>query len=189
MNAPTISPPPLRLDSVAPMQPPSLALGPDRAGAATGIDLGRSAFDTARAEDLRATGAVPVPIDPAAGSPTESVTEWSTRSSTASPQDYPDFIDPKVESQIRSFSRGPSGLGSAGRLIESAHRLESQIEAALAKGYPPNHPSIQRANRLVHETLLNAQVVSQNVALQLDATAKVIESATSSLRTVLQTQA
>lgn len=162
-------------------------------GSSPTTDLGRSVFDTlrredamaaeaARLEDMRRQAPQPTPdqISPALP-PQGPATELQ-------PAALPDFIDPALESGIRQATRGTTALGSAGRFIDSAHRLESQIEAALQKGYPPNHPSIQRANRLINEALLNAQVVTQNVALQLNATAKVIESATSSLRTVLQTQ-
>ncbi len=137
-----------------------------------GRDLGRSAFDVVRERrDLEATA--------------RAEAEAAAQAEAA----LPTILEPGMAEQLASASRSTEHLGGVFVHLKNAQDIQARIDTAIAKGLPADHPSVHRATQLIHGELLAAQCQAQTAGLSLEAASKVIESGTSGVRTVLQTQA
>ena len=79
-------------------------------------------------------------------------------------------------------------FGPVERDLDVARRIQKTIDAAVESGVRSDHPKIQAARQTMYQSLISAQMKAQSMGLSLEAASKVVESATSGVRTVLQTQ-
>lgn len=96
-------------------------------------------------------------------------------------------IDNLLEDANRLAPRAET-LGPVDRDLELARRLQKGIDAAVESKVRSDDPTIQAARQTMYQALISAQMKAQSMGLSLEAASKVVESATSGVRTVLQTQ-
>lgn len=99
-----------------------------------------------------------------------------------------DPIGPELQGRIDRVPSTAESVGPVERHLDLAREIQSGIDSALASGMRSDHPRIQSARQAMYQQLISAQVKAQSMGLSLEAASKVVESATSGVRTVLQTQ-